>query len=304
MEDGAEMKTDANQLYSKPQLTTESERHASSLLGKIVLKALFYGLVLLVILFFAVPIYWVVSTSFKSNIDMIAMPPKLVFKPVFDYYQTVLQDSAVLRGFLNSIITTFSALIISMIIGLPTAYVMARYNFWWKKAFLMWILVGLMVPMISFIVPFYVIFQQFGMLDSIYGMIFVYLLADIPFVVWMMGVFFKEIPVELDESAKIDGCSTLQIIIKVLLPISKPGLAAASISCVIATWNEFLFALILTQTNAKTAPVVIVGYMSTSGMRWGEMAAISVILMIPPIIFGVAIQKYYIRGLTAGSVKM
>jgi multiple sugar transport system permease protein len=300
------MKTNANMksFYNDKAINRSTNVNKSLLTGIILQKILFYLVVLLVICFFALPIYWVISTSFKTNIDMISMPPKILFKPVFTYYHTVLNDSAVVKGFINSVITTFSALIISLIIGLPAAYVMARFNFRWKKVFLMWILVGLMVPMISLIVPFYVIFQKLGMLDSLYGMIFVYLLADIPFVVWMIGVFFKEIPVELDESAKMDGASSLTIIIKILLPIAKPGLAAASISCIIATWNEFLFALILSQTNAKTAPVVIVSYMSTSGMRWGEMAAISVILMIPPIIFGIAIQKYYIRGLTAGSVKM
>lgn len=267
-------------------------------------QAGFFIIVILVAACFLIPILWMASASFKRTIDIVAVPPKIFFKPILQYYGTILHDSSVINGFVNSIISTFGTLIISFVIGLPAAYVISRFDFRGKKAFLLWILVGLMVPLVSLIMPFYIIFQRIGMLDSVISLIIVYLLIDIPFVVWMMGTFIKEIPVEIDESARIDGCNILQTIVRILLPITKPGLAAASISCIIATWNEFLFALILTQTNAKTAPVVIIGYMSTSGMRWGEMAAIALILLIPPVIFGVSIQNYYVRGLTAGSVKM
>jgi len=282
----------------------KSIKAGKGLLTEITLKLTFYIFLVMVVICFLVPIIWMVATSLKRNIDIISIPPKILFKPVLSYYNSVLRDSMVLRGFLNSVMTTFGTLITSLVIGLPAAYVMARYSFKGKKVFLLWILVGLMVPLISLIVPFYIIFQKLRLLDSIIGLIIVYLIIDIPFVVWMMGTFFKEIPVEIDESARIDGCSAAKTILKVLLPISKPGLAATAISCIIATWNEFLFALILSQTKAKTAPVVIIGYVSTSGMRWGEMAAIATILMIPPIVFGVGVQEYYVRGLTAGSVKM
>jgi multiple sugar transport system permease protein len=142
------------------------------------------------------------------------------------------------------------------------------------------------------------------MLDTIWGLVIVYLLIDIPFVVWMMGINFKMVPIEIDESARLDGCGLIRLLVRILLPITGPGIASAAISCIIAIWNEFLFAMVLTQTQAKTAPVVIMNYLSTSGMRWGEMAAVAMVLIIPPAIFGICIQKSYIRGLTAGSVKM
>jgi len=266
-------------------------------------KITFVALVIVVALFFLMPILWAASISFKTRIDALSIPPKLVFKPTLDHYRSIIKNSNVVHGFYNSIILTFSTLLISMIVGLPSAYAMARYNFPWKRVFLLWILIGLMIPLMALAIPFYIIYQHLGLLDTYAGMIMVYLIIDLPFVVWIMGTFFKQIPREIDEAAMIDGCSQIQTIIRVLLPIAKPGIAAATISCLIATWNEFLFALILTQTKVKTAPVVMSGFLSTSGARWGEMAALSVILMVPAIVFGVTIQKYYIQGLTAGAIK-
>ena len=260
--------------------------------------------IILVIVFFMSPIIWMLSTSFKSTLDIISVPPKIFFTPILDNYKSVLTDLSVLRGYRNSVICTCGALVISFIIGMPAAYAMARYTFKGKRLFLLWILAGLMLPLVALIVPVYTGFQMLGLLDSLVGLIFFFFLIDIPFVIWMMGTFLKEIPIEIDESARIDGCSLPRLLLSVLLPISKPGIASAAISCVIATWNEFLFALILTQTKAKTAPVIITGFMSTSGMRWGEMAAVAALLVVLPIIFGICIQKYYIRGLTAGAVKM
>ena len=276
------------------------KRKIKKMIGSIVAGTV----IILVAACFMSPIIWMLSTSFKSTLDIISVPPKIFFTPILDNYQSVLTDLSVLRGYRNSIICTCGALVISFIIGMPAAYAMARYTFRGKRLFLLWILAGLMLPLVALIVPVYTGFQILGLLDSLAGLIFVYLLIDIPIVIWMMGTFLKEIPIEIDESARIDGCSLPRLLLSVLLPISKPGIASAAISCVIATWNEFLFALILTQTKAKTAPVIITGFMSTSGMRWGEMAAVAALLVVLPIIFGICIQKYYIRGLTAGAVKM
>ena len=268
------------------------KRKIKKMIGSIVAGTV----IILVAACFMSPIIWMLSTSFKSTLDIISVPPKIFFTPILDNYQSVLTDLSVLRGYRNSIICTCGALVISFIIGMPAAYAMARYTFRGKRLFLLWILAGLMLPLVALIVPVYTGFQILGLLDSLAGLIFVYLLIDIPFVIWMMGTFLKEIPIEIDESARIDGCSLPRLLLSVLLPISKPGIASAAISCVIATWNEFLFALILTQTKAKTAPVIITGFMSTSGMRWGEMAAVAALLVVLPIIFGICIQKYYIRG--------
>jgi ABC-type glycerol-3-phosphate transport system permease component len=263
------------------------------------------GLIIIaVVLVFLLPVAWMVSMSFKRTVDIIRVPPKIVFTPVLDFYKMVFRNDAVLLGYRNSLFCTVFSLLISFILGLPSAYAMARFSFRGKRLFLLWILLGLMIPLMSLIVPFYNIFQRLGMLDTLSGLIFVYLLIDIPFVVWMMGINFKMIPVEIDESARLDGCGLIQLIVRILLPITRPGIASASISCIIAIWNEFLFAMILTQTRARTAPVVISGFLSTSGMRWGEMAAVASLLIIPPAVFGICIQKSYIRGLTAGSIKM
>ena len=258
--------------------------------------------VVIVMFVFILPLLWILSISLKKQIDIIAQPPKILFQPVLDYYIKVVHNADVLKGSLNSVICTFGTLLIGFLVGIPGAYAMARFSFIGKRVMMLWILMGLMIPLASLIIPFYMMFKRIGLLDTLSGLIIVYLLIDIPFVVWMMGINLKEVPIEIDESATLDGCNTLQLLVHILIPISKPGIASAAISCIIATWNEFLFAMILTQSKAKTAPVVISGFMSTSGMRWGEMAAVATFLIIPPAVFGIAIQKNYIRGLTAGAV--
>lgn len=264
---------------------------------------LFYGLVAVIILFFTFPILWAISISLRSRLDILTIPPHLFAPITFNNYLEVFSDPQVTRGFINSVSLTVAALILSFVVGLPAAYAVARYEFRGKRFFLLWILFGLMIPLMALVIPFYLVYQQVGLLDTHIGMVLIYLVIDIPFVVWFMWTFFRQLPRELDEAAFIDGCSHLQVITRILLPIAKPGIAAAAISCAIATWNEFLFALLLTRTAVKTAPVVIVGYMSTSGARWGEMAAMAVILMIPAFLFGLSIQRYYMQGLTAGAVK-
>ena len=258
---------------------------------------------IIVVVIFLLPIFWMLTISLKTPLDTLTVPPKLFFKPVWKNYYRIFQNPQVIRGFLNSLLFTFTPLIISLVIGLPAAYAMARYNFAFKRLFLIGILLGLMIPLITLALPFYVIYQRIGLLDTRSGMIIVYLIIDLPFVIWMMGVFIRQIPVELDESALIDGCTRTQILTRVILPISTPGIASASISCVIATWNEFLFALTLTRVQAKTAPVVIGSFMSTSGVQWGEMAAMATILILPAAAFGLSMQKYYMKGLTVGALK-
>jgi ABC-type glycerol-3-phosphate transport system permease component len=252
---------------------------------------------------FIFPIFWMLLISVKQPIDIIRIPPKFLVKPNWENYKLIMKNSQVIKGFLNSIILTFCTLVISFSIGIPAAYAIARYNFRFKRIFLMGILSGLMIPLISLALPYYVIFQAIGLMDTLVGLILVYLVIHIPFIVWMMGSFISQIPKELDESAFIDGCNTLTILLKIIIPTAKPGLAAAAISCVIATWNEFLFAFILTQTKTKTAPVVIVSFMSTTGIEWGKMASMATILVLPIVIFGLSVQKYYIVGLTAGAIK-
>lgn len=258
---------------------------------------------ILIALVFIFPVFWMLSISVKMPIDIIRMPPKFFFKPDFTNYQLIMKNPQVLKGFMNSILLTVSTLLVSFCIGVPAAYAIARYQFKFKKVFLISILSGLMIPLITLALPYYVIYQKIGLLDSLFGMILVYLVIHIPFVVWMMGTFIRQIPSELDESAFIDGCGIYQILLKIIIPTAKPGIAAAAISCVIATWNEFLFAFILTQTKTKTAPVVIVSFMSTTGIEWGKMASMATILMLPIIVFGLSVQKYYIAGLTAGAIK-
>lgn len=258
---------------------------------------------ILIALVFIFPVFWMLSISVKMPIDIIRMPPKFFLKPDFTNYQLIMKNPQVLKGFMNSILLTVSTLLVSFCIGVPAAYAIARYQFKFKKVFLISILSGLMIPLITLALPYYVIYQKIGLLDSLFGMILVYLVIHIPFVVWMMGTFIRQIPSELDESAFIDGCGIYQILLKIIIPTAKPGIAAAAISCVIATWNEFLFAFILTQTKTKTAPVVIVSFMSTTGIEWGKMASMATILMLPIIVFGLSVQKYYIAGLTAGAIK-
>lgn len=261
------------------------------------------GLILiLVCLFFAGPYLWMVLISLKPKVDIFE-PGKWIFTPTLENYVSIIEDAHILDYFANSMVTAVISTVISLVIGSFAAYGFARFN--WKKrentAFM--VLSQRMLPAMAIVIPYFLMAMSAGLLDTKIILILCYLLFNIPFTILMMRGFFEDIPIEIEEAGRIDGCSRVQVLKELILPLSMPGLTATAIFCLINSWNEFVFANFLTSVNAKTVPTSVMLFLSVSGTKWGEMAATGVLSSLPVILFGIVVQKYMIRGLTFGAVK-
>jgi multiple sugar transport system permease protein len=257
------------------------------------------------------PVSWMILSSFKTRIQIFSIPPTFVFKPTFSNYQEMFaakgsarySQEGYLKYILNSlIIATFSTLF-SLLIGSLAAYSLSRFRFWHHEDIAFWILSTRMAPAAAAVLPFYLILKTFHLLDTQTGLILVYTVFNLAFVVWMMRSFFNEIPRELDEASMIDGCSRIGSLIKVIFPLASPGFVATAVFCMIFSWNEFYFALILTGTKARTLPVAVTGLITPSETLWGLICAIGSFMFIPLLIFAWFLQRYLLRGLTFGAIK-
>lgn len=283
---------------------------------KIIIKhTISYLVIVFFILIFLIPVYWMVSSSFKVPKDILAIPPKLLFIPNLNNYRLVLfgksqpgqthQPTVVNfpRYILNSIIVSFSATFITLFIAIPAAYTLARYKFRGKKIMGWFILSTRMLPQFGILIPFYIMFAKLRLLDTYIALILIYLTFVLAFAIWMMKGFFQEIPSELEDAAQVDGCTRIKAIFKIVLPLTAPGVAATSIFSIILCWNEFLFALILTGLHAKTATVAIYSFVTFREIIWGGLTAAGTLITLPILIFFLLVQKHFIRGLTMGAIK-
>ena len=253
------------------------------------------------------PVYWMVTISLKSEVDQFSVPPKwLGFWPTLAHYR----DAFVERSFGQYLVTSAVVAVLStacaLLLGTLAAYGLARFRLPRRlnTRVALWILSTRMFPPIVTAVPLFMLMNHFELLDTVAALVIVYTALNLPFVVWMMRGFFQEIPRELEEAARVDGDTRLGALRRVILPLVAPGLAATAVFCLIISWNEFLFALTLTQTdNAMTLPVGISGRVTQYEIEWGVMSAAGVVAMIPILVFALAVQRYLVRGLSLGAVK-
>ena len=276
--------------------------HLSPGRKKKLVKLLLNLLTALVILGCLFPFIWTVMTSLKTRVDTIN-PAVWIFKPTLENYQAVFQKRDLLFYIKNSIIIVFFTTIISLVLGTMAAYGFARFQFQRKEDLALWILSLRMLPPMAVIIPFFLMGRFLHLLDKHIFLIIVYLSFNIPFTIWMMRGFIEDIPKELEESAWVDGCSRFQSLIKIVFPLTLPGLVATAIFCVIQSWNEFALAFFLTSFNSRTVPTTVTFFLTVLGVIWGEMAAVGVVATIPILIFAILVQKYLIRGLTFGALK-
>jgi len=242
-------------------------------------------------------------TSIKTDIDALSFPPKWIFDPTLKNYVDILNTSPLVDYALNSLIVASLNTLLCLIVGSMAAYGLARFKFRGADNLAFWILSIRMMPPVAAIIPIYILMKNLRLLDTPWCLVITYLTFNLPFVVWMMKGFFEEIPREIEESALIDGCSDFSVFFRIALPLVAPGLAATAIMVFIFSWNEFLFALILTGTKAVTLPVGIIGYMKETGINWGYMTAGGILALIPVIVFMVLVQKHLVKGLTLGALK-
>jgi multiple sugar transport system permease protein len=261
-------------------------------------------LVLLVLVAFMFPIFMILMTSFKSRADALAVPPVWIFSPTVSNYTDVFKLYPFAAYLRNSVLVATLSTLLALIIGIPAAYALARFRFRGVNHVQFWILSVRMTPAIAAIIPLFILFRRFGLTNSIIGLVLIYLTTSLPFIVWMLTRFLEDIPRELEEASLVEGSTWFGAMTKIAIPLARPGIAATAIFTFIFSWNEFLFALILTSTEkSQTMPVAVTLFIRETGIEWGYMTAVAVIMMIPTAILTLLAQRHLVQGLTMGALK-
>ena len=255
-------------------------------------------------MFFLGPFFWIVTTSLKGNNDFFAFPPVWIpSDPSLAHYAGLFTRASGLRYFMNSLTISSMSMVAALLVSLPTAYAIARWRFG-GTVFGTFLLVLRMLPAIALIIPVYLMYKQLGLTNSYFGLVMLYTVVYIPFAVWLLVGFLRDFPVEIEEAAMIDGCSRLGALVRVVVPIIAPGMAVVALFSFIATWNEFLFAVVLTGIETKTMMVLVTTY--TSGgtdMFYGEASASVVLGVLPAFAVAFMLQRYLVKGLALGGTK-
>jgi len=254
-------------------------------------------LLLLALLF---PFLWLVQLAFRPAGDLFS--DDLLFRPTLASFASLLQGNFA-RSFGNSLVVSTLSTVLSLAIGVPAAYALTRWNFRGRGQVALWILATRMAPPIAFTIPFFLAYRWLGLQDTVLGLAIVYLTFNLAVVIWLMQTFFEAVPAALEEAAYIDGCGVWQAFWRVTLPLAAPGLAATAVLCFVFAWNDFFYALILTRTEAITAPVAIVDFLQYEGWEWSRIAAAGTLVMSPVVVFTLLVRKWLVRGLTAGGLK-
>jgi multiple sugar transport system permease protein len=260
-------------------------------------------LLLVVIVVCVFPFYWMVTTSFKEQSAILSATPQLFFHPTLGNYTTAFQKFDIGASLVNSLIVALSTTAVSLILGAPAAYAIARFDFRGKRDLWFWFISNRMISPIVVALPFFLIARQFRLLDTQLVLILIYLTFNVPIVVWICADQFRNIPKELDEAATLEGYSSFGIFWRIALPLAAPGIAVSAIFSFIFSWNELLYALVLTRSNAKTAPVVATSFLSGYELPWGQIMATGTLVALPVIIFSIIVSRQLVRGLTMGAIK-
>ncbi len=264
----------------------------------------FYLLIILVIIYCLGPLLWQFITSLKPDYELTSMPPLLPENPTIDHYVSIFKGHPFLRIILNSAVVAASTTILSLIIGSLCAFGLAKLRVRYKSLILGFVLSVSMFPPIATVSPLYIIIRTLGLRDTWWALIITYTTFSLPLSIWILTNFFREIPDEIYLAARVDGCTPFQAFYKIMLPLSAPGIFTTAILVFIFSWNEFLFALTFTSTQAsRTIPVAIALFPGLHEIPWGDIAAASVVVTVPLIILVFAFQRRIIEGLTAGAIK-
>ncbi|MBW7881521.1 MAG: carbohydrate ABC transporter permease [Caldilineaceae bacterium] len=241
-----------------------------------------------------------VLNAFKTPLQIIRLPPELIFVPTLQNFVNVFSTQNFARFIMNSVIVGGGSTLLGLIIGLPAAYSIARHK---QNRVALAILMSRMVPGITFLVPLFIIFRRLNLVDTYASLILSHLLVGLPFIVWVMVPFFESIPREMQEASVVDGASSTQTFTRVVLPLSLPGIVTASILSFVFSWNNFMFSIVLATSRTKTVPVAIYNFISYAQIDWGGLMAAAVVITLPVLVLAVVTQRYVIRGLTAGALK-
>ena len=253
---------------------------------------------------YALPYIYLVMTSLKPPGDVQQIPPSFFPNHLsFENFKTVVSTPSIPAAFASSTKVAVLTTILTLMLSVPAAYVATQYRRGITIAFLLFALITRMVPAVSLGVPLFILLKNLGLLDTTLGLVLAHTANAVPLALLLMAAFFEGVPKELEEAARMDGCSRFEAFTKIILPVMRGGIAITALFSFIASWNEFLFALLLTSEKTKTAPIVIAEYNSVYGLAWGPMTASAVLYSLPVILVTLLLQKQIIGGLTFGAVK-
>lgn len=270
-----------------------------------VLNILAYLVLILALLLTILPIGWVLSTSIKPTTEIFANPPRWIpLDPTLSNYHNVLFDSSIPNAFKNSVLVGVMTTFIALLLGGSAGYAFARFSFRGNRVLSLFMLISQMLPLTVLMIPLYYMENEVGLVDTKLGLAIAHLVISLPLVTWMAKGYFKGIPKEIEEAAIMDGCSTMQTIIRVVLPLLKPALAATGIYAFISSWNEFALANVLMRsTESITVPIALNEFSSFFKVDWGSTMAAAMVITVPIIAIFMMVQKQFVEGLAAGAVK-
>jgi multiple sugar transport system permease protein len=250
------------------------------------------------------PVLWALLTSFKTERDVLAYPPVLLFRPTLDNYRAVISGpQSILPNLWSSLVVSGMTTVVTMLFAVPAAYAMARLRFGGKRATGFYVLATQMLPPVGLIIPYYLVLQRVGGLDTYGGMTAVYLTLSMPFAIWLLVSYFEDIPFEMEEAALLDRAGRLRTLWHVILPQVRGGIAVTTIFVFLNAWNEFLFPVVLAGNTVRPVTVAMFNFISVEQTQWARLAAGAMLAMAPVIVIGLAAQRHIVKGLTVGAVK-
>lgn len=270
-----------------------------------ILTAFVYVILIVAIIITFIPLGWIISTSLKPSVEIFTKPPMWIpINPTIANYEDVLFNSFIPTAFLNSTIVGLGTAVMALLLGGATGYAFAKFKFRGSKFLSLFMLISQMLPLTVLMIPMYYMENNVGLIDTKIGLAIAHLIISLPLVTWMSKGYFAGIPKEIEEAATIDGCSTIQSLIKVVLPLIRPALAATGIYAFISSWNELALANVLTRSmNSRTVPIALYEFSSFYKVNWGNTMAASAIITVPIIIIFICVQKQFVSGLASGAVK-
>ena len=266
-----------------------------------VMLGLAAGLLLLV---WSFPVLWGLLTSLKTERDVLAYPPVVLFEPTLANYRDVLFGATtILPNVVSSLIVAIATTLVTMLLAIPAAYALARLNLPAKRATGFYVLATQMLPPVGLVIPYFLMLRKVGWLDTYHGMVLLYITAALPFAIWLMVSYFEEIPREMEEAALLDRAGRLRALWHVILPQARGGIAVTVVFVFLNAWNEFMFAVVLAGNTVRPVTVAMFNFISVEQTLWAKLAAAAIVAMLPVIVLGLIAQKHIVKGLTVGAVK-
>jgi multiple sugar transport system permease protein len=261
------------------------------------------SLSIIVVLAWLTPVFWLINVALKTQAQLFVRTPTFIFRPTLDNFTIALTRYGILKDALNSLIIAGCSTVITLVFATLFVYGISRYRFRLRTPLLMWILNLRMLPPIAVVIPFYVVYADFGLTDTFLGLILAYLPITMPLAIWLLYGFAQDMPRSIDEAARIDGASRWRVFFDMVLPLMRPAIAVAGTFCFLEVWNEFTLALVLTGSRTKTVSIGMSEFITEHAVEWGPMAAAALMLLLPLLVITYFLQRSLVRGLTLGAVR-